>query len=78
MAIFNVTCRSDFYVHVTFSFAKVFIWSASTEVATVDQLKQSYVICPPLVRDGYLIETIRTFRSQDENGLIMIFTDTCK
>lgn len=57
---------------------KVFIWSASTEVATVDQLKQSYVLCPPLVRDGYLIETIRTFRSQDENGLIMIFTDTCK
>ncbi|KAJ1526016.1 hypothetical protein ONE63_009190 [Megalurothrips usitatus] len=57
---------------------KVFIWSAPVEVATVENLTQSYVLCPPLVRDGYLVETVRTFRSQDESGLIMIFTDTCK
>ncbi|KAK3927747.1 putative ATP-dependent RNA helicase DDX49 [Frankliniella fusca] len=57
---------------------KVFIWSEPVEVATVDQLTQSYVLCPPLVRDGYLVETIRTYRSQDEDGSIMIFTDTCK
>lgn len=57
---------------------KVFIWSAPTEVATVEQLTQSYVLCPPLVRDGYLVETVRTFRTQDETGSIMIFTDTCK
>ncbi|KAE8748997.1 hypothetical protein FOCC_FOCC004164 [Frankliniella occidentalis] len=57
---------------------KVFVWSEPTDVATVDQLAQSYVLCPPMVRDGYLVETIRTYRSQDENGSIMIFTDTCK
>lgn len=56
----------------------VFLYEAPAEVATVEQLKQHYVLCPHDVRDAYLVETIRTFRNNNGNGNIMIFTDTCK
>ncbi|XP_049836380.1 probable ATP-dependent RNA helicase DDX49 isoform X1 [Schistocerca gregaria] len=57
---------------------EVFLWEDKTEVATVDQLEQFYVLCPHDVRDGYLVETIRTFRQHHEKGSVIIFTDTCK
>ncbi|XP_049937671.1 probable ATP-dependent RNA helicase DDX49 isoform X2 [Schistocerca serialis cubense] len=57
---------------------EVFMWEDKTEVATVDQLEQFYVLCPHDVRDGYLVETIRTFRRHHEKGSVIIFTDTCK
>ncbi|KAK0081727.1 hypothetical protein PV325_011656 [Microctonus aethiopoides] len=48
-------------------------------VATVKELDQRYVLCPHDARDATLVEVIRTFRSNiNENGSIMIFTDTCK
>lgn len=49
-----------------------------TGMATVKQLDQRYVLCPWDVRDAYLVEVIRTFRSSNVNGSIMIFVDTCK
>ncbi|KAG5888029.1 hypothetical protein JTB14_027824 [Gonioctena quinquepunctata] len=49
-----------------------------SDVATVDQLEQYYVLCPTDVKEAYLVEVIREFRSEDEEGSIMIFTDTCK
>lgn len=57
---------------------EVFLYEAPNQVATVEQLVQHYVLCPKDVRDAYLVETIRTFRSNNETGNIMIFTDSCK
>ncbi|XP_068082762.1 probable ATP-dependent RNA helicase DDX49 [Anabrus simplex] len=57
---------------------QVFICESKSDIATVEQLKQFYVLCPVDVKDGYLVETVRTFRSENEKGSIMIFTDTCK
>lgn len=59
---------------------KAFIWESKEEsgVATVRQLDQRYVLCPNDVRDSFLVEVIRTFRTTNKNGSIMIFTDTCK
>lgn len=56
----------------------VFIYEAPKNIETVEQLKQFYVLCPKDVRDAYLVETLRTFRSENENGNIMIFVKTCK
>ncbi|KAF5286767.1 hypothetical protein FQA39_LY04190 [Lamprigera yunnana] len=56
----------------------VFVYEAPSEVATVDELLQYYVLTPHDVRDAYLVETIRTFRKNNTTGNIMIFTDTCK
>uniref|UniRef100_A0A1B6L5D5 RNA helicase n=1 Tax=Graphocephala atropunctata TaxID=36148 RepID=A0A1B6L5D5_9HEMI len=57
---------------------QVLLWEAEAEVATVDQLEQFYVLCPVAVKDGYLVETIRTYLAEHSNPSIMIFTDTCK
>jgi ATP-dependent RNA helicase DDX49/DBP8 len=48
------------------------------EVATVESLQQSYVLCPDHVRDGYLIQLLRNFREQTPKGSVIIFTNTCK
>ncbi|KAB0799222.1 hypothetical protein PPYR_07102 [Photinus pyralis] len=55
-----------------------FLYEAPADVATVEELDQHYVLTPQDVRDAYLVETIRTFRSKNTSGNIMIFTDTCK
>lgn len=57
---------------------EVFLYEAPNKIATVEQLTQHYVLCPKDVRDAYLVETLRTFRATNEDGNIMIFTDSCK
>ena len=61
---------------------KVFEYDAKDETdtttATVSQLDQRFVLCPRDVRDAFLVEVIRKFRATNENGSIIIFTDTCK
>lgn len=57
---------------------KVFFYEAPSDIATVEQLQQHYVLCPNYVRDGYLVQVIREYRDKDSNGSIIIFTNTCK
>ncbi|XP_046817544.1 probable ATP-dependent RNA helicase DDX49 [Vespa crabro] len=59
---------------------KVFMWEAKDEsgIATVKELDQRYVLCPKDAIDSFLVEVVRTFRTTNETGSIMIFTDTCK
>ncbi|XP_022905766.2 probable ATP-dependent RNA helicase DDX49 [Onthophagus taurus] len=56
----------------------VFLYETPEEVATVDELDQFYVLCPKDIRDGYFVETIRSYRTKDPDGSIMIFVDSCK
>ncbi|XP_072381093.1 probable ATP-dependent RNA helicase DDX49 [Diabrotica undecimpunctata] len=49
-----------------------------SDAVTVEQLEQKYVLCPKDVKDAYLAQVIREFRAENEDGNIMIFTDTCK
>lgn len=56
----------------------VFLFESPKEIETVEELQQHYILCPKDVKDAYLVETIRTFRSKDENGNIIIFTKTCR
>ncbi|XP_075234782.1 putative ATP-dependent RNA helicase Dbp45A isoform X2 [Lycorma delicatula] len=56
----------------------VFMWEDKDTVITVSELDQFYVLCGVTVKDGYLVETIRTYRKTCEKGSIIIFTDTCK
>lgn len=59
---------------------EVFMWEEADDegIATVKELDQRYVLCPKDVLDSFLVEVIRTFRSTNKDGSIMIFTDTCK
>ncbi|KAL1129952.1 hypothetical protein AAG570_012896 [Ranatra chinensis] len=56
----------------------VFQWEEKTDVATVADLDQFYVLCPGYIRDAYLVETIRTFIKETERSSVIVFTDTCK
>lgn len=56
----------------------VYVYEAPRDVETVEKLIQYYVLCPKDVRDAYLVETVRTFRCDNEEGNIMIFVKTCK
>lgn len=56
----------------------MFLHESKSTVATVEQLKQHYVICPSNVKDGYLVQIVRKFKEDHPRGSIMIFTDTCK
>ncbi|XP_017783893.1 PREDICTED: probable ATP-dependent RNA helicase DDX49 [Nicrophorus vespilloides] len=56
----------------------VFLYEAPNDIATVEQLDQHYVLCPKDVRDGYLVQTIRAYREENEEGNVMIFTDSCR
>ncbi|XP_060817748.1 probable ATP-dependent RNA helicase DDX49 [Bombus pascuorum] len=80
MLLFSATMTDtlDKVKHIASS--KAFIWESKDEsgVATVKELDQRYVLCPSDVRDSFLVETIRTFRANNKDGSIMIFTDTCK
>ncbi|KAJ8939756.1 hypothetical protein NQ318_004169 [Aromia moschata] len=57
---------------------EVSLYEAPSDTATVEQLEQHYVLCPKDVKDAYLVEVIREYKSKHDKGNIMIFTDTCK
>ncbi len=59
-------------------FVQVFVWKSDETVVTVNELNQYYVLCPNHAREGYLVEVIRVFVTEDNKSSIMIFTDTCK
>ncbi|XP_015605481.1 probable ATP-dependent RNA helicase DDX49 [Cephus cinctus] len=59
---------------------EVFVWESKDDsgMATVKELDQRYVLAPSDVRDAFLVEVIKMFQETNENGSIMVFTDTCK
>ncbi|KFQ80373.1 putative ATP-dependent RNA helicase DDX49, partial [Phoenicopterus ruber ruber] len=55
-----------------------FFWEAVSEVRTVDELDQRYLLVPEAVKDAYLVHLIQTFQDEHEDWSIIIFTKTCK
>ncbi|XP_014469410.1 PREDICTED: probable ATP-dependent RNA helicase DDX49 [Dinoponera quadriceps] len=78
--LFSATMTDDLDKVKSVASSKVFIWEETdvAGIATVKELDQRYVLCPKDVIDSYLVEVIRTFRTTNKDGSIMIFTDTCK
>ncbi|NWT20559.1 DDX49 helicase, partial [Vireo altiloquus] len=55
-----------------------FCWEAESEIRTVEQLEQLYVLVPEALKDAHLVHLVQTFRDQHEDWAIIIFTRTCK
>uniref|UniRef100_A0A8C0U2X1 RNA helicase n=1 Tax=Cyanistes caeruleus TaxID=156563 RepID=A0A8C0U2X1_CYACU len=55
-----------------------FFWEAPSQVRTVEQLEQRYVLVPEAVKDAYLVQLVQSFQQQHEDWAIIIFTKTCK
>ena len=47
-------------------------------VATVDELKQCYVLMSADVKDAYMMHVLDTYIDANPKSSIMIFTNTCK
>lgn len=56
----------------------VFEWSENSDVKTVATLDQRYVLCAEYDRDMILVEILRKFKEDDEDGNVMIFTNKKK
>lgn len=57
---------------------KLYIWKEESEVATVDELDQRFLLTPKDVKDGYMVQVILQHRKEHENTSIVVFTKTCK
>ncbi|XP_066602488.1 probable ATP-dependent RNA helicase DDX49 [Prorops nasuta] len=60
--------------------SNAFIWESKDDdgLATVKELDQRYVLCPKDILDSFLVQVIITFRETNQDGSVMIFTDTCR
>ncbi|XP_039299628.1 probable ATP-dependent RNA helicase DDX49 [Nilaparvata lugens] len=47
------------------------MWEQKDDIITVEELDQFYVLCSTAVKDGYLVEAIRTFKKTCEKGSIL-------
>jgi len=57
---------------------KVFAWTQSTDVMTVDELDQQYVLMNADVKDAYLMHILDKFTTDKPKSSVIIFTSTCK
>ncbi|XP_062365917.1 probable ATP-dependent RNA helicase DDX49 [Cinclus cinclus] len=57
---------------------KPFFWEAVSQVRTVEELEQRYLLVPEALKDAHLVHLVQSFREQHEDWAIIIFTKTCK
>ncbi|XP_051828253.1 probable ATP-dependent RNA helicase DDX49 isoform X1 [Antechinus flavipes] len=76
--LFSATLTDTLKVLQGIAANKPFFWEAQTEVRTVEQLDQRYLLVPEKVKDAYLVHLIQTFHDEHADWSIIIFTSTCK
>jgi len=55
-----------------------FFWKAKSEVATVEQLDQRYVLVPAQVKEPNLIQIVKEFQEEKPLSNCIVFTKTCR
>ncbi|XP_053855403.1 probable ATP-dependent RNA helicase DDX49 [Vidua macroura] len=55
-----------------------FFWEATSQVRTVEELEQRYLLVPEALKDAHLVHLVQSFQDQHEDWAIIIFTKTCK
>merc|ERR1712228_547257 len=55
-----------------------FFWKAKSEVATVEQLDQRYVLVPAQVKEPNLVQIVKEFQEDKPLSNCIIFTKTCR
>ncbi|XP_015741597.1 probable ATP-dependent RNA helicase DDX49 [Coturnix japonica] len=76
--LFSATLTDTLNELKSLAMNKPFFWEAASEVRTVDELDQRYLLVPEAVKDAYLVHLIQTFQDEHEDWSIIIFTKTCK
>ncbi|XP_078412328.1 putative ATP-dependent RNA helicase DDX49 [Cetorhinus maximus] len=57
---------------------KPFFWESKTEVRTVTELDQRYLLVPERVKEAFLVHIIQKIQDEHEDWSIIVFTNTCK
>uniref|UniRef100_A0A669Q3E1 Probable ATP-dependent RNA helicase DDX49 n=1 Tax=Phasianus colchicus TaxID=9054 RepID=A0A669Q3E1_PHACC len=76
--LFSATLTDTLNELKSLAMNRPFFWEAASEVRTVDELDQRYLLVPEAVKDAYLVHLIQTFQDEHEDWSIIIFTKTCK
>ncbi|XP_063770606.1 probable ATP-dependent RNA helicase DDX49 isoform X2 [Pseudophryne corroboree] len=76
--LFSATLTDTLQELKSIAMNKPFFWESTSEVRTVEQLDQRYILVPERVKDAYLVHLIQKFQDEHEDWSIMIFTNTCK
>lgn len=76
--LFSATLTDTLQELKSIALNKPFYWESQSEVRTVDELDQRYILVAEKVKDAYLVRLIQKFQNEHEDWSIMIFTSTCK
>ncbi|XP_028856450.1 putative ATP-dependent RNA helicase DDX49 [Denticeps clupeoides] len=76
--LFSATLTDTLQELQTIAMNKPFFWESKSEVRTVDELDQRYILTPEKVKDSYLVHLIQKFEDENSDWSIIIFTNTCK
>ncbi|KAI6072388.1 putative ATP-dependent RNA helicase DDX49 [Aix galericulata] len=76
--LFSATLTATLSELKSLAMNKPFFWEAESEVRTVEELDQRYLLVPEAVKDAYLVHLIQTFQDEHEDWSVIIFTKTCK
>ncbi|XP_062868687.1 probable ATP-dependent RNA helicase DDX49 isoform X1 [Trichomycterus rosablanca] len=76
--LFSATLTDTLEELKSIALNKPFFWEHKSEVRTVDELDQRYVLTPEKVKDAYLVHLIQKIQDEHDDWAVMIFTNTCK
>ncbi|KAF5910033.1 putative ATP-dependent RNA helicase DDX49 [Clarias magur] len=76
--LFSATLTDTLQELKSIALNKPFFWEHKSEVRTVEELDQRYILTPEKVKDAYLVNLIQKFQDEHDDWSIMIFTNTCK
>ncbi|XP_038633900.1 probable ATP-dependent RNA helicase DDX49 [Scyliorhinus canicula] len=76
--LFSATLTDTLHELKKIAMNKPFFWESETEVRTVTELDQRYLLVPERVKEAFLVHIIQKFQDEHEDWSIIIFTNTCK
>ncbi|XP_062412874.1 probable ATP-dependent RNA helicase DDX49 [Sardina pilchardus] len=76
--LFSATLTDTLEELKSIAMNKPFFWESKSEVRTVEELEQRYILTPEKVKDAYLVHLVQKFQDEHDEWSIMIFTNTCK
>ncbi|XP_012683715.1 probable ATP-dependent RNA helicase DDX49 [Clupea harengus] len=76
--LFSATLTDTLQELKSIAMNKPFFWESKSEVRTVVELDQRYILTPEKVKDAYLVHLIQKFQDEHDDWSLIIFTNTCK
>lgn len=76
--LFSATLTDTLQELRSIAMNRPFFWESKSEVRTVEELDQRYILTPEKVKDAYLVHLIQNFQDEHDEWSIIIFTNTCK